>query len=173
MLHYRFLIALFILIMALYMGVLGYNEKDTNYKKEYIKTTGKITNKTIESIDTIERKKNRYRHVKKFRIKLFYTYKVKDKEEKIKEYKGEFYNDGNNDEFLEDKRYIPIGKMYNSTVFMNVFYNKDKPHDSCINFNEIKNRKKKIYYIISIILFFTLPFILFFENDFDDLENKI
>jgi hypothetical protein len=170
MLHYRILIALFILIGALYMGVLGYNEKDTDYRKEYIKTTGKITDKTIESIDTIERKKNLYRHVKKFRIKLFYTYKIKNNDGTIKEYKGEFYNDGNNDDFLEDKKYIPIGKMYNSTVFKNVYYNKDKPSDSCVNFNEIKNRKKKIYYIMSIILFFTLPFILFFEYNSNNLE---
>lgn len=165
MLHYRFLIALFILVIALYVIILGYNEKDADYRNQYIKTVGKITNKTIESIDMIERKKNYCRHIKKFRIKLFYTYKVKDKNGKTQEYKGEFYNDGNNNKFLEDKKYIPIGKLYNGIIFMNIFYNKDKPRDSCINFNEIKSRKKKIYYVISIILFITLPFIIFFETN--------
>lgn len=161
--YYKIILCIFIFIIALYLGILGYNQTNTNYHKDYIKTVGKVTDKIIESIDTVERKKNKFRHIKKFRIKLTYSYKVKKHDGTIKEYTGTFYNDGNNEEFLEDKKYIPIGNMYKSKVMMNVFYNKEKPHDSCVNFNDIKNRKKRIYYIISFILFFILPFIIFID----------
>lgn len=159
--YYRIIICIFIFIFAIYLGILGYNEKDTNYQKEYVRTTGKVTNKIIESVDTVERKKNKFKHIKKFRIKLTYLYKVINSEGKIKEYTGSFYNNGNNNDFLEDKEYIPIGNIYRSNVLMNVYYNKEKPRDSCVNFNEIRNRKKRLYYTISIILFFVLPFAIF------------
>jgi hypothetical protein len=157
--NYKFFIVCSIVFIALYFIILGYQENSTDYSQNYIRTVGKIINKKIESEDNIEKKKNtnQFKHIKKFRIKITYNYKVNDKE-----YTGNYYNDGKSNKFLEEEEYIPIGNTYNYVKLINVFYNKEKPHDSCIKLEEIQNRKKKIFYLLSIGLFFITPFIIYY-----------
>jgi hypothetical protein len=157
--NYKFFILCFIVFVALYFIILGYQENSTNYSQDYIRTVGKIINKKIESEDNIEKKKNtnQFRHTKKFRIKITYMYKVNDKE-----YTGYYYNDGKNEKFLKEEEYIPIGNTYNYVKYINIFYNKEKPHDNCIKLEEIQNRKKKTFYLLSVGLFFIAPFIIYY-----------
>jgi hypothetical protein len=159
--YYRIFIVIFISLIALYLLILGYNEKDMDYRYDYVRTVGKIIEKKIESSDEIESKKNNFKHIKKFRLKNLYTYRVKNQDRTEKEYTGYFYNDGNNDKFLSPDEYIPIGNMYKYVKLMNVYYNKEKPYDSCVKFEEIKNRKKKVYYILSVMMIFIIPIIIF------------
>jgi hypothetical protein len=155
----KIIIVIFIFSIAIYFIILGYKINSTNYSQEYIKTVGKIIKKKIESEDIIEKKKNsnEFKHGKKFRIKITYRYKVLGKE-----YTGTYYNDGINTKFLKEDEYIPIGKTYNYVKFINIFYNKENPHDNCIKLEEIQNRKKKIFYLSSAGLFFLIPFIIFY-----------
>lgn len=145
-----------IVMMSVYFIYLGYNEKTTGYDNIYLKTVGTIVDKKIESIDVVEQKKNIFKHKSHFRIKLMYSYKVNEKE-----YTGFYYNDAIDDNFLEPNKYIPIGNTYNYVKKITVFYHKDKPHDSCVSITQIQKRKAKLFYIISIGLLFSIPFIQF------------
>lgn len=159
--NYRIILVIFIFFIAVYCIILGYQENTINYSQEYIRTVGKIIDKKIESEDNIEKEKNsnKFKHNKKFRIKITYSYNVNDKE-----YTGFFYNDGNNSKFLKEEEYIPIGKTYKYVKFVNIFYNKEKPNDNCIKLEEIKNRKKKVYYLLSVGLFFIINIIILYNN---------
>jgi hypothetical protein len=156
--NYKFFVVFFIFFLAISFVIMGFNENSIDYNQYYIKTVGKIINKKIESEDNIEKEKNtnNFKHNKKFRIKITYSYEVNNKK-----YKGTYYNDGINTKFLEEEEYIPIGKTYNYVKFINVFYNKERPHDNCIKLEEIQNRKKKVYYLLSFGLFFIIPFIIY------------
>ncbi len=149
----------------MYFMILGYNEINADYSDNYIKTVGSIINKNIESDDVIEKKNgtNIFKHKKKFRIKLKYKYSVEDSENnENNEYYGEFYNNGINDNFLDENEYIPIGNIYNYVKKINVFYNKDNYYNSCVNLEKIKQKNKKIYSIICLFLLSSIPIILFY-----------
>ncbi len=154
---FKFVIICIIIFISIFLFFWKFNDEHTDINQKYQKCVGKIIDKKIESKDEIQKIKNsnKFTHIKKFRIKITYIYNVNNKD-----YYGNFYND-RNDKFLDAKEYAKIGKMYNYVKFINLYYNKDKPYDSCINLNEIQNRKKKIFYILSIGLLFTIPFILF------------
>ncbi len=158
--NYKLVIIISIVFLIIYFLFLAYDEKEQNYNKDYIKTVAKIIDKKIESEDSIEKVKNtnQFKHKKKFRIKIKYIYNANNKE-----YIGQYYNDGNinNNKFLNEEEYIPIGNTYKYLKFINIYYNKEKPYDSCLKLDEIKNRKKKIFYILIVGLFFTIPFIIY------------
>jgi hypothetical protein len=156
--HYKFFIIISIIFIVLYLIIMGYNENSKNYEQDYQKTVGTIIMRKIESNDFVQinKKTNIYEHKKQFRLKLFYKYKVNDVE-----YNGYFYNDGNNDNFLNSDEYIPIGNQYRRVHFINVYYNKQKLHDNYIKLDHINIKKKKLYYYLCFIFLFTLPIIIF------------
>lgn len=157
--NYKIIIIVSIFFLAIYFIILGYQENTNDYEKDYNKIVGKIIGKKIESTDVITNKKNtnKFQHIKKFRIKIIYNYEVNGKD-----YTGFYYNDGNNSKFLDENEYIPIGNMYNYVKYINVYHNKKNPRDSCYKLGEIKNEKRKIYYLLSVGLFFMVPFIIFY-----------
>jgi hypothetical protein len=142
----------------MYLAISIYFEKEKDYKGQYVKCIATIIDKDIESEDYIEKRGlNVFSHKKKFRIKLFYEYVVKNLK-----YTGYFYNDGNNDKFLFESDYIPLGNTYNYVKKINIFYNKKNNKESYKNLNVIKKNKKKVYYalvIFCIILLFIMTFI--------------
>ena len=72
-----------------------------DYKESYNKAKATITNKLIESNDEIKNDGLLFKHEKNFRIKITYTYEIKNHE-----YRGCYYNDGKNEDFLEPKKFI-------------------------------------------------------------------
>lgn len=146
MLNYKYLVIPCLIILIIYLIVSVYLEKDKNYANQYDKCIATIINKNIESEDYIEKSGlNNFSHKKKFRIKLFYEYTIKN----IKYY-GSYYNDGNNEKYLFESEYIPIGNTYNYVKKINIYYNKKNNQKSYKNLNIINNNKKKVYYILTI-----------------------
>ena len=138
----RITLIITILILASYCILWGYGEEDREYNEEYIRTIGTIIDKKIESIDLVEKEgSNKFKHKKKFRIRLTYKYKVDDKE-----FQGNYYNDGSIDNggYLDDKDYIPIGNMYNYVKKINVYYNSEKPYDSCVKLEQIRKKNNTL-----------------------------
>jgi hypothetical protein len=155
MLYKKVILFLIIISILTYLIIII---NDNNNVIDYVKTVGKIKEKKIESEDTIERIKNtnKFKHEKNFRIKLMYSYKVGEKE-----YNSYFYNDGKDEKFLKEEEYIPVGNMYNYLKYINIYYNKNKNYDSCVNLEEIKKRKKRIMYVLFLGLLFIFPFIFY------------
>jgi hypothetical protein len=152
-------VGLFVIaFIASYFIYLGYNEKYSDYHMSYNKTTAIITNKTIESNDEIVNSGILFKHKKNFRIKITYTYHVENKK-----YVGYCYNDGKNEEYLKPKKFIPIKKAFDHIDKIIIFYDKNRQHDSCVTFSQIKTRKTNLYYIIVVGLLFSLPIIFFIK----------
>jgi hypothetical protein len=159
--YYKLCIIFIILVIAVYFIYLGYNEKYADYNTIYSVTFGTIINKQIETKDIVEKdKKNAllFKHNKKFRLKITYTYKVDDKK-----YTGHFYNDGTTSQYLDPEQYILIGKTYDLIRRVQIFYHNNKPHNSCISLSYIKNRWEKLYYIIGVGMLLTLPVVIFWN----------
>ena len=158
MLNYKYLAIPCLVLLIMYLAIYIYFEEEKDYKDQYVKCVATIIDKDIESEDYIENiRSNVFSHKKKFRIKIFYEYVVKNLK-----YTGYFYNDGNNDKFLFESYYIPIGNTYNYVKKVNIFYNKKNSKENYKNLNIIKKNKKKVYYalvIFCVILLFTLLFI--------------
>ena len=151
-------VALFtIAFIASYFVYLGYNEKYNDHRESYNKTVATITDKSVESKDEIKNNGILFKHEKNFRIKITYTYEVKDHE-----YTGYCYNDGKTEDFLEPKKFIPIKRAFDHIDNIIIFYHKNRPHDSCVALSQIKNKRTNLYYIIATGLLFSLPIIYFY-----------
>lgn len=154
--HLRTVALFTIAFIASYFIYLGYNEKFSDYRVSYNKIKATITNKSVELNDEIKNTGILFRHEKNFRIKITYTYKIKNKE-----YTGYYYNDGKTEDFLEPKKFIPIKRAFDHINEIIIFYHKSRPHDNCVALSQIKNKRTNLYYIIAAGLLFSLPIIYF------------
>ncbi|ATZ80638.1 hypothetical protein BMW23_0592 [Bodo saltans virus] len=150
--------AIIIVIIALYLIKVGYTNKSFDYKLLYNRCVASVYDRVIESIDDIDNKyqKDTYIHKKKFRIKIYYKYEIDGCM-----YTSHFYNDGKNNDYIEQYDFLKISKMYDYVKYLTVFYKIDNPKKSYASLDKISKFYVDIYYIIAIILFLTLPFVMF------------
>lgn len=154
---YKLYIIIVIIIINIFF-LLQFIRKKTYLKKQYIPITANVIEKIIESDDCIEKKNvNNFKHIKKFRLKVSYIYYVDDIS-----YSGYYYNDGLNENFLDDEEYILINKDYSTLKTVMIYYDKNNNKNSYVNYDKIIKEQIKIYYVICIICIFMIIMVIFY-----------
>lgn len=157
----------FFTIVTIIFFYSGYVENKCDYSKKYMITFGWITNNKLETIKINESIKNInnigiYSTKYKYRIKNFYEYYINDKT-----YTSYFYNDGNSDNYIEDRNIIKeIYNKYNEKHPIKIYYNKMNNDDNCVNIKKLQTKNSLFYYLCSIISFIASIIILFFSHFF-------
>ena len=157
------LIFFILLIMSIIMFYLGMNENIKNYEESWDYIFGNIIEKNIETlkstkkngkIDRLELYETEY----KYRLKIKFDYQINNII-----YTGLFYNDGNNDIYLNNYKLIKyLYNLYDYNYPLKIYFDKKNNKSNCLHLDYVKTKRVRLYYCAGCIMFICSILSIFF-----------